>query len=151
VIEPSLPEPGVYVDEQVPVPPLPLRLQVVKVPDLVLDMLTVPVGVIDVPEPMSVMVTLQMVPVPARTVEGEQLTEVDVVRALTVIVAEPVPPLAQFRLDREYVPVIVFVPDDEGEYVTEHAEVSAPKVESVHVAEGLKLPPVGLTVNVTVP
>ena len=35
--------------------------------------------------------------------------------------------------------------------MTEHVEVSAPEVAKVHVAEGLKLPPVGLTVKVTVP
>jgi hypothetical protein len=88
------------VDAQVAVPALPLRLQVVNVPDLLLDMVTVPVGVIGVPELVSVTVTLQVVPVPASTVAGEQLSEVDVARAVTVMVVEPVPPLAQFVLDR---------------------------------------------------
>ncbi len=132
-------------------PLLPLRLHVVNVPDLVLLMLTVPVGVIRVLGLVSATVTLQVVPVPARTVLGEQMTESDVVRSATVMPAEPVPLFTQLVLDRVYVPVIVFAPDDDGEYVTEHVEVSAPDVVRVHVAEGVKVPPVGLTVKVTVP
>ena len=100
---------------QVAVPPLPLRLHAVKVPDLLLDMLTGPVGVIGVPEAVSVTVTVQVVPVPARRVVGEQLTEVDVVRPVTVRVAEPVPPPIQLLFSRLYNPVIVFAPDDAGE------------------------------------
>ena len=82
-------------------PALPLRLHVVNVPDLLLDMLMVPVGVIGVPDPVSVRVMLHVVPVPASRVVGEQLTEVDVVRAFTVIVVEPVPPFAQLVFARE--------------------------------------------------
>ncbi len=85
---------------QVAFPLLPLRLHVVKVPDLVLVMPTVPVGVIGVPVLVSVTFTVHRVPVPARSVFGEQLTEVEVVRAVTVRVAEPMPPLAQFWFDR---------------------------------------------------
>ncbi len=99
MIEPSLPAPGVYIDEQVAVPALPERLQVVKDPDLLLDMLTVPVGVIGVPELVSVTMTLHVVPVPASSVVGEQLTEVVVVRPVTVRPVEPVTPLIQFWLD----------------------------------------------------
>jgi hypothetical protein len=99
VIEPSLPEPGVYVEVQVAVPLAPLKLQVVNVPDLLLDMLTAPVGVIGVPELVSVTLTLQVVPVPASKLVGEQLTEVDVVRPVTARVVEPVAPLTQFWLD----------------------------------------------------
>ncbi len=100
---------------QVAVAPLPVRLHVVNVPDLLLDMLTVPVGVIGVPELVSLTVTLQVVPVPARRVVGEQLMEVDVVRPVTVSVVEPVPPPIQLLFSRVYNPVIVFVPDDAGE------------------------------------
>lgn len=46
---------------------------------------------------------------------------------------------------------MVFVPVEEGEYVAEQVEVSAPEVDRVHVLEGVKVPPVGLTVNATVP
>ncbi len=63
-------------------------------------MLTVPVGVIGVPVLVSVTVTLHMVPVPARSVVGEQLTDTEVVRGFTVRVVEPMPPLAQLGLDR---------------------------------------------------
>ncbi len=85
---------------QVAVAPLPLRLHVVNVPDLLLDMLTVPVGVIAVPELVSVTVTVHVVPVPARSVLGEQLTEVEVVRPTTERVVEPVPPPIQLLFDR---------------------------------------------------
>ena len=80
-------------------PALPERLQVVKDPDLLLDMLTVPVAVISVPELVSVTVTLHVVPVPASSVVGEQLTEVVVVRPVTVRLVEPLAPLIQFWLD----------------------------------------------------
>jgi len=81
------------------VPALPERLQAVKDPDLLLDMLTVPVGVIGVPELVSVTVTLHVVAVPASSVVGEQLTEVVVVRPVTVRLVEPLAPLIQFWLD----------------------------------------------------
>ena len=80
-------------------PALPERLHVVKDPDLLLDMLTVPVAVISVPELVSVTVTLHVVPVPASSVVGEQLTEVVVVRPVTVRLVEPMAPLIQFWLD----------------------------------------------------
>jgi hypothetical protein len=139
------------VEAQVALPLLPLRLHVVKVPDLLLVMPTEPVGVIGVPVLVSVTLTVHTVPVPARSVVGEQLTESEVVREFTVRIVEPMPPLAQFVLDRAKVPDIVFAPDEEGKYVTEHVEVSAPEADRVQVPEGVKEPPVGLTVNVTVP
>ena len=80
-------------------PALPERLQVVKEPDLLLDIVTVPLGVIGVPELVSVTVTLHVVAVPASSVVGEQLTEVVVVRPVTVRLVEPLPPLTQFWLD----------------------------------------------------
>ena len=80
-------------------PALPERLQAVKDPDLLLAMLTVPVGVMGVPELVSVIVTLHVVAVPASSVVGEQLTEVVVVRPVTVRLVEPMAPLIQFWLD----------------------------------------------------
>jgi hypothetical protein len=88
------------VEVQVAVPPLPPRLHVVNVPDLLLDMLTVPVGVIGVPEAVSATVVLHVVPIPARSVVGEQVIEVDVVRPTTVRAEEPVPPPIQRLLAR---------------------------------------------------
>ena len=64
-----------------------------KVPDRVLLMPIAPVGVIGVPVLVSLTVTVQVVPVPASRVVGEQLTASEVVRRLTVIVVDPMPPL----------------------------------------------------------
>ena len=80
-------------------PALPERLQAVKDPDLLLDMLTVPLGVTGVPELVSVTVTMHVVAVPTSSVVGEQLTEVVVVRPVTVRLVEPLTPLIQFWLD----------------------------------------------------
>ncbi len=76
-------------------PLLPPRVHVVNVPDLLLVMLTVPMGVIGVPDPVSVTITVHVVPVPARRVVGEQSTESDVVRGVTVRVVEA----AQFTVE----------------------------------------------------
>lgn len=88
-------------DVQVATPPLPLRLQAVKGPDLVLVMVIDPVGVTGVPGLVSDTVTEQVVGVPARRPFGEQLMEVDVVRWLTVRVVDPVAPFTQLTLERE--------------------------------------------------
>ena len=78
---------GVKVTEQLP----ELRVQLAELndpvaePDLV--KLTVPVGVLDVPAlEVSVTVAVQVEPWFTNTDEGEQLTAVDVVRAVTVSV-----------------------------------------------------------------
>ena len=54
-------------------------MHVVNVPDLVLDMETVPVGVIGVPPLVSLTVTEHVLTFPTRRLEGEQLivTELD--------------------------------------------------------------------------
>ncbi len=75
---------------------LPLREQVVKGPDLVLDIETEPVGVYALPALVSVTVTEQLVVVPASKVVGEQLTESDVARCVTV---REVAPVAEFTHD----------------------------------------------------
>ena len=85
---------------QVDVAPPPLSVQVVKDPDRVLLMPTVPVGVIGVPGLESFTVTVQVVPVPARTELGEHPTDRLVVRKLTVILVVPVTPFCQRVLDR---------------------------------------------------
>ncbi len=100
VIDPSLPDPGVYVELHVAIPLLPLRLHVVKDPERVLDMVRVPVGVVLVPVLVSETVTEQLVGVPARREVGEQLTDVEVVRCDTVRPVEPVAPLTQLALAR---------------------------------------------------
>ena len=99
-MEPSLPDPGVYVEEQVETPPLPLRLQVVNEPERVLVRVKVPVGVIFVPALVSETVTEQVVGFPAIMVDGEQLIETEVVRCATVSVVDPVAPLTQLAPDR---------------------------------------------------
>ena len=99
-MEPSLPEPGVYVEEHVETPTLPLRLQVVNEPERVLVKVKVPVGVIFVPELVSETLTEQVVGFPAITVDGEQLIETEVVRCVTVSVVDPVAPLTQLAPDR---------------------------------------------------
>jgi hypothetical protein len=80
---------------QVATPLLPLRLQGVKGPDLVLVMVTEPVGVTRVPGLVSDTVTEQIAEVPASRLVGVQLTETEVVRWLTVRVVDPVAPFAQ--------------------------------------------------------
>ena len=61
----------------------------VKLPDLSVLMLTVPVGVTFVPDPVSVTVTVQAVPIPTSMLAGEQPTEVDVGLPFTVKVVPP--------------------------------------------------------------
>ncbi len=56
----------------------------VKVPDLVLDIETVPVGVMGLPPLVSLTVTEQVVTVPASNDVGEQLIESEVARLVTV-------------------------------------------------------------------
>ncbi len=62
-----------------------------KVPTPLELKLTVPVGVLGVPPPVSVTVAVQVVDAPTATVAGEQLTVVDVERlaAMTVTVVLP--------------------------------------------------------------
>ena len=76
---------GVYVTEQVALLPLPLRpqLELPKVPAPLLAKLTVPVGVMAVPGPVSVTVAVQLVELPTGTEAGEQLTVVVVGRTFT--------------------------------------------------------------------
>ncbi len=75
---------------------LPLSEHVVKVPDLVLDIETEPVGVYGLPALVSVTVTEQLVVVPASKVVGEQLIESEVARWVTV---KEVAPVAEFTHD----------------------------------------------------
>ena len=46
--------------------------------------------------------------------------------------------------------MIVLDPEELGEYVTEHVDVTGPEGESVQEF-GVNVPPLGLSVNVTVP
>ena len=85
---------GVNVIEQLPV----LKLQLVaglKVPLTVPDEvnLTVPVGVMGVPEPVSDTVAVQVEPLLVNTDEGAQLTTVEVERPMTVSVKDWLPML----------------------------------------------------------
>jgi len=79
---------GVYVTEHFPVAS---SVQVVelKVPELLLVQVTVPLAVVCVPTPVSVTVAVHVDEPPAGTLDGEQLTPVEVVRLLTVTVSEP--------------------------------------------------------------
>ena len=63
---------------------LPLKLPAPEV-----EKLTLPVGVLLVPDAVSVTVAVQVVETPARTLVGLQLTVVLVFRLLTVTVAVP--------------------------------------------------------------
>ena len=81
----SVPAPvGVKVTEQLPV----IRLQLVagvKVPLAVHDVnLTIPVGVLAVPDAVSVTVAVQVDPLFATTDDGAQLSDVEVERPVTV-------------------------------------------------------------------
>jgi len=83
VRDPEPPLPGVKVTEQLAEPPPPdsVQLDGLKLPGPpLLVKLTVPVGVIGVPESVSVTVAEQVVDTPTATVEGVQLTLVLVVR-----------------------------------------------------------------------
>jgi len=100
VIEPSLPDPGVYVELHVATPLVPFRLHAVNDPDRVLVNVRVPVGVVLVPGLVSETVTEHEVGVPARRVVGEQLTTVEVVLCVTVRLVVPVAPLTQLELAR---------------------------------------------------
>jgi hypothetical protein len=81
---------------QVLIAPVPLRVQLagVKLPLPLLAKLTLPVGVLVVPESVSVTVALQLVADPTFTEVGVQLTDVVVVRPFTVkpLVSVAVPP-----------------------------------------------------------
>jgi hypothetical protein len=92
----SVPAPvGVKVTEQLPM----TRLQLVagvKVPLVVPDELnlTIPVGVLAVPDAVSVTVAVQVEPLFVTTDEGAQLTAVEVERPMTVSVNDWLPVLA---------------------------------------------------------
>ena len=75
---------GVKVTEQLAELPVPLSVQLAaeKVPPLFAK-LTVPVGVMAVPGPVSVTVAVQLVGLPTGTEAGEQLTVVVVGRTFT--------------------------------------------------------------------
>lgn len=137
--------------EQLPL--LSVQLAELNVPDEAGESLkvTVPVGVTVVPGLESVIVAVQVAGAPTASGNGVHSTEVELLRMVAVTVVVPVPPLAQFGLARPYVPVIVSVPFEEGEYVTEHIDVSGPELARVQELEGPKVPPVGLSVNDTVP
>src|SRR2546427_94708 len=94
---------GLYVTEQLPAAS---GTQVVelKVPALPLVQVTVPLGVVCVPTSVSVTVAVHVDDTPAGTLDGEQLTAVDVVRLLTVTVSEP--ELVPCFASPPYVPVI---------------------------------------------
>jgi len=79
------------VTEQVAELPLPVsvQLELLKVPAPLLPKLTVPVGVLLVPTPVSLTVAVQLVEAPTGTVAGVQLTLVLVERRLTVTVVMP--------------------------------------------------------------
>ncbi len=84
-----MPAVWVYVTEQVAVAVEPLNEQLAAglkllVPTL-LEKLTVPVGVMNVPPEVSVTVAVHVVPWLIATVEGEQETEKVTVRCVTVI------------------------------------------------------------------
>ena len=104
---------GVKVTEQLPV----TRLQLVagvKVPLAVPDELnpTVPVGVVAVPDAVSVTVAVQVDPLFATTDEGTQLSAVEVERPVTVSENDWLPVL-MLKLCFEsppYVPLITWVP-----------------------------------------
>ncbi len=75
---------------QVAVAPFPESMQVLpNVPAPLLDRAKVPPGVIAVPGDVSVTVTVHCVAVFTATDDGEQETDVVVVRFVTVIVAVP--------------------------------------------------------------
>lgn len=92
----SVPAPvGVKVTEQLPT----TRLQLVegaKVPPAVPDELnlTVPVGVLAVPDAVSITVVVQVEPLFVNTDDGAQLTVVEVERPVTVSVKDWLPVLA---------------------------------------------------------
>ena len=78
---------GVYVTEQVADEPLPLNVHPPLEPNAPLPLLanvTVPVGALLVPESVSVVVTVQVAAESTLSGSGVQLTEVEVVRLLTV-------------------------------------------------------------------
>ena len=66
-----------------------MQLELLKVPAPLLPKLTVPVGVLLVPTPVSLTVAVQLVEAPTGTVAGVQLTLVLVERRLTVTVVMP--------------------------------------------------------------
>ncbi len=70
--------------------PVPVRPQVpVNVPAPLLPTVTVPPGVIAVPGEVSCTVTVHIVAEPTATGDGEQVTDVVVLRCVTVIVLVP--------------------------------------------------------------
>ena len=88
---------GVKVTEQLAELPLPASVQLVgvKVPAPLELKLTVPVGVLGVPPPVSVTVAVQVVDAPTATVAGEQLTVVDVERLAVMTVTVVLPELPE--------------------------------------------------------
>ena len=91
----SVPTPvGVKVTEQLPMARLQLDAGV-KAPLVVPDELnlTVPVGVVAVPDAVSATVTVQVEPLFVTTEEGAQLTVVEVERPMTVSVNDWLPVL----------------------------------------------------------
>ncbi len=66
-----------------------------KVPTPLELKLTVPVGVLGVPPPVSVTVAVQVVDAPTATVAGEQLTVVDVERLAVMTVTVVLPELPE--------------------------------------------------------
>jgi hypothetical protein len=103
---------------QVLIAPVPLRVQLagVKLPLPLLAKLTLPVGVLVVPESVSVTVALQLVADPTFTEVGVQLTDVVVVLPFTVkplasVAVPPPPPLpAAFVTDTVWPPSAAAVP-----------------------------------------
>ena len=94
---------GLYVTEHFPVASSTQVVEL-KVPALPLVQVTVPLGVVCVPTSVSVTVAVHVDDTPAGTLDGEQLTAVDVVRLLTVTVSEP--ELVPCFASPPYVPVI---------------------------------------------
>jgi len=85
-------EVGVYVTEQLVVPPMNASVQVVvglKVPVALVENVAVPFGVIIVPAPVSFTVALQDVDVSLATGFGVQLMLVVVLRLLTTRLVGP--------------------------------------------------------------
>lgn len=84
---------GVYVTEHVAVAPVPVRVHVpVKAPVPLVPNATVPVGVLIVATSVSETVAVQVVLTPVLTEAGVQLTDVDVVRLLIMMLVVPLLP-----------------------------------------------------------
>ncbi len=86
-----------------------MQLELLKVPAPLLLKPTVPVGVLGVPESVSVTVAVQLVEAPTGTVVGVQLTLV-VVERIAVTVTVVVPELPAWVVSPPYVAVMVCVP-----------------------------------------